>query len=155
MNKNMSNKEEKYYTDNFLIEKMLEMRDKYVDFDIEEYLENSAGSGNILKYLDKPYLAYDIKNETNHPHIKECNYLKEKIEYNKNRVAIINPPFSNGIKFLKKALSECGYVVSIMSFTSLFNINYDNIHVDEILMYKDYKFGDIKTNIIIIGCKLK
>ena len=66
----------------------------------EEWLENSAGSGRMVDFLksksDKKIIAYDIINETGREDIKECNYLKEKIEYKKGRVAFINPPFTKG-----------------------------------------------------------
>jgi hypothetical protein len=93
---------EAHFTTDELINEMFLLKDKYVDFDITEYLENSAGDGRIIDRFDKPYIAYDINSLRDD--IKEVNYLKEKIEYKKGRVCIMNPPFAIGLKFLYKAL---------------------------------------------------
>ena len=143
---------EKYYTPDYLIEEMFKIKDKYVKFDITEFLENSAGGGAICDRFDKTYIAYDILPEPGRTDIKQCNYLKEKIEYKKGRVAIINPPFIQGVRFLYKALEESDYVVSILSQNSLLNIDYNKVKFDEIQLRKNCKFGDTKVNIIIIGC---
>lgn len=86
--------EEKHYTPEFLIQKMWDILQEE-NIIAEEWLENSAGSGRMVDFLksksDKNIIAYDII--TGREDIKECNYLKEKIEYKKGRVAFINPPF--------------------------------------------------------------
>jgi len=146
---------EKFYTPQQLIDEMFILKDKFVDFEITEYLENSAGGGAICDRFDKPYIAYDIMPEPDRDDIKQCNYLKEKIEYKKGRVAIINPPFQQGIKFLYKALEESDYVISILSQNSLINIDYNRIEFDEIQLWRNYEFGTTKVGIIIIACRLK
>lgn len=141
-NMNPDNMEEKYYTPSELIEELFKLKDKYCDVEITEYLENSAGSGNIIKYFDKPYIAFDIINETNHPHIKECNYLKEEIEYKPGRVAVINPPFMKGLKFVYKALKECDWVFCVLPQNSIINMDYSKVWAEEIQFYKKYKFSE-------------
>lgn len=161
-NKRLTNSDtinEKFYTPDYLMAHLYKM---LIDNNIEatEWLENSAGDGKIIDFLksksDKPIIAYDIHNESGREDIKECNYLKEKIEYKCGRVAFINPPFTKGIKFLYKALKECDYVASIMSINSLLNIEYDNYElVGNIYFKKMVEFGDIKVSIILIILKNK
>lgn len=151
---------EKHYTDDFLIEELFKILDSNYKEEIIEYLENSAGSGNILNYINKNrecknYIAYDISNETNREDIKECNYLKEKIEYKKGRVAVINPPFKKGLMFVYKALEECDYVCSILAATSLLSIDYEKYEADELIVYKNYNFGTCKNNILLVGIRKK
>ena len=146
---------EKHYTPVELIDKMFEMKNRLIDFEITEYLENSAGGGSICDRFDKQYIAYDILPEEGRSDIKQCNYLKEKIEYKKGRVAMINPPFTNGLKFVYKSLEESDYCISILSQNSLLNIDYDKYYVDEINLYRKYEFPDCKVSIIIIGIRKK
>ena len=55
---------DKYYTPDDLAKYCVEKTKEIIgEENITEYLESSAGSGVFLKYLDKPYLAYDIKPE--------------------------------------------------------------------------------------------
>lgn len=146
---------EKFYTPDNLIDELFSLKDRFVDFEITEYLENSAGGGAICDRFDKPYIAFDIKPEPNRLDIKECDYLKEKIEYKKGRVAIINPPFQKGLKFLYKALKECDYVVSILIQNSLLNIDYSKVWVDEIQLWRNVKFDGCKVSIILVACRNK
>jgi hypothetical protein len=150
---------EKHYTPKELLDHMWAIKDQFVDFEVTEWLENSAGAGYILDYIkersDKPTLAFDIMNETKREDIKECNYLKEKVPYKNGRVCIMNPPFQNGLKFLSKAVEECDYVISILSLNSLLNLDYSKIWVDEILMFRKYDFITCKASIIIVGCRKK
>ena len=146
---------EKHYTTEDLLDKLFEMKDRLIDFEITEYLENSAGGGSICDRFDKPYIAFDIQPEEGRDDIKQCNYLKEKIEYKKGRVSIINPPFANGLKFVYKALEESDYCISILSHNSLLNIDYDKYFVDEINMYRNFQFEKCKVSIILIGIRKK
>jgi len=151
---------EKHYTTEYLCKYMdTEVLKKYYKGSISEFLENSAGSGLLVDYLKSEYnlpvLAFDIKNETNREDIKECNYLKEKIEYKNGRVAFINPPFNKGLKFLYKSLEECDYCVAILSVSSFLSIDYDKYDVHTIDIFKNYNFGTCKTTICIIGIKKK
>ena len=95
-------RKEAHFTPNDLIDEMFSLLNKYYKGDITEYLENSAGDGRIIDRFDKPYIAFDI--ESRRDDIKECDYLKEKIEYKPGRVALINPPFQKGLKFLYNIL---------------------------------------------------
>jgi len=146
---------EKHYSPTQLIEEMFHLLKTHYKGDIQEYLENSAGSGNIIEYFDKPYIAFDIYNETGREDIKECNYLKEKIDYKEGRVCVMNPPFQNGLKFLYKALKESDYVVSILSQNSLLNIDYDKVWVDEVQLWRNYKFETCKVSVILVACRNK
>lgn len=153
-------RQEKHYTPEYLLDELFELLDTYHKEPILEYLENSAGSGNIIDYIKskrscKDYIAFDINNETKRIDIKECNYLKEKIEYKPGRVAVINPPFNLGLKFVYKALKECDYCVSILSINSFLNIDYDKYEVDKIWIYRKIDFGTCKTSICMIAIKNK
>jgi hypothetical protein len=142
---------EAHFTTDELINEMFLLKDKYVDFDITEYLENSAGDGRIIDRFDKPYIAYDINSLRDD--IKEVNYLKEKIEYKKGRVCIMNPPFAIGLKFLYKALKECDYVIALLSQNSLLNIDYDKVWCDEIQLWRKVDFGTCKASVILVACR--
>ena len=155
-----SNKLEKHYTPEKLIDYCFKQLDTYYKDDITEYLENSAGSGNIIDFIKehrdcKEYIAYDIFNETLRPDIKQVDYLKEKIDYKKGRVCVMNPPFQKGLKFVYKALKECDYVVSILSSNSLLNLNYDDYIVDDLIIVKKVDFGSCKMDILILCIRNK
>ena len=147
---------ERHFTTEYLYNYMnTEILKKYYKGDITEFLENSAGDGRMVDYLKSEYnlpvLACDISNDYEREDIKECNYLKEKIEYKKGRVGFINPPFNKGLKFIYKTLEECDYCVAILSVSSFLNIDYDKYDVDTIDIFKNYDFDSCKTTICIIG----
>lgn len=154
-----SNKLEKHYTPDILIDYCFKQLDTYYKDNISEYLENSAGSGNIIDYIKsnrkENYIAYDIFNETKREDIKECDYLKEKIDYKKGRVCVMNPPFQKGLKFVYKALKECDYVVSILSSNALLNVNYEDYTVDDLIIVKKADFSSVEMDILILCIKNK
>ena len=150
-----SNKLEFHPTPDALINDMFDILKENYKGEITEYLETSAGSGAIIKHFDKPYIAFEIDERFEREDIKICNYLKEKIEYKEGRVAMINPPFSSGLKHLYKALEDADYCVAIMSANSLLNIQYDKIWLDHISFYKRYPFKDCKVSIILVGARKK
>lgn len=158
-NKKLSNMNEKHYTSEELILHMNSILKDFHKEPITEFLENSAGDGRLIDWLKKEYnlpvIAFDIHNETQRKDIKECNYLKEKIEYKKGRVAFINPPFGKGIQFVYKALTECDYVVSILGINSFINLDYEKYEVDTIDIFRKYDFGSCKVTCCIIGIKNK
>jgi hypothetical protein len=141
---------EKHYTPKDLIDELFLLKDKYVDFNITEYLENSAGCGNIIDRFDKDYIAFDIFNETNREDIKQCDYLKEKIEYKEGRVSIINPPFTKGLKFVYKSLEEGDMTIAILAVNSLLNIDYSKYWLLEGQIWKNKDFGSCKVSICIV-----
>ncbi len=157
--KDNTNKEEKHYTPEDLCNYMYDEVLKHYKGEITEWLESSAGDGRLIDFLKEktnlPVIAYDIINETGRSDIKECDYLKEKIEYKKGRVAFINPPFGKGIKFIYKALEECDYCVSIMSINSFLNLDYEKYEVDTIDIFRKFDFGTCKVGISVIGIKKK
>lgn len=158
-NKAYDNMNEKYYTKIEYLDIMYNML-KNNNIEAEEWLENSAGCGNIIDYLkgksDKNIIAYDIHNETNRSDIKECNYLKEKIEYKKGRVAFINPPFTKGLKFIYKALDECDYCIALLSISSILNLNYDKYEaIGNIFYRKKADFGNTTVDICFMLVKKK
>jgi hypothetical protein len=161
MNRNDNNKLEKHYTSTQMIDEMYDVvKRNFNTNDITEIQETSAGGGAIIDYFkDKGYkniTAYDIENETNRPDIKECNYLKEVIEYKKGRVTVQNPPFIYTQKFIKKALSESDYLVTITPLSSIMNLDYNTIEVDEINIYRKVEFNTgLKIDICIMGLKRK
>jgi hypothetical protein len=160
-NYNDDNMLEKYYTPASLMEYLSsEVLEKFYDVSqVTEFLESSAGDGRMVDFLEqkygKPIIAFDIKNETHNEKIKECDYLKEKIEYMPGRVAFLNPPFAKGIKFVYKALEECDYCVAIMGVCSWLNFDYDKYEVDTIDLMKKVDFGNCKTDISIVGIRKK
>jgi hypothetical protein len=154
------NKLEKHYTPEKLIDFLFKQLDTYHKDNIVEYLENSAGSGNIIDYIKenrdcKEYIAYDIFNETLRPDIKQVDYLKENIDYKKGRVCVMNPPFQKGMKFVYKALKECDYVVTILSSNSILNFKYDDYIVEDITIVRKVDFGSCKMDIVVMCIKNK
>lgn len=150
---------EKHYTPSDLIEAMVVLLDEHYGLNnVTEYLENSAGGGGIidhLKPLGKPIIAYDIYNETHRPDIIEADYLKVKLPYKQGRVAVINPPFHKMIKFLYKTLEEADYVVSVVPFSTIFNLDYNKYEVDAIHVYRKYQFEKTKLDIALIAMRKK
>jgi hypothetical protein len=144
---------EKFYTPDELIDELFILKDKYCDVEITEYLENSAGGGAICDRFDKPYIAFDMLPEPDRSDIKQCDYLKEKIEYKSGRVAIINPPFGKGLHFVYKALKESDWCFSILSLNSFINIDYSKYWVEEIQLWRNYMFGDCKVSICLIAIR--
>lgn len=147
---------EKFYTDKPLLEKMYEILLENIDINnISEFLENSAGSGNMIDFLkaktDKEILAFDIYNETKRTDIKELDYLKHKLEYKANRCAFINPPFTKGLKFFYKAIEESDYVIAILASASIISFDYKKYGIPKIYIIENgYKFNGKKMEICII-----
>ena len=115
---------DKYYTPDDLAKYCVEKTKEIIgEENITEYLEPSAGSGVFLKYLDKPYLAYDIEPEGEN--IVQDDYLTLDLEYKKGRCIIGNPPFGRGnalsVQFYKKAIKECDYISFILPISQLNN----------------------------------
>ena len=153
MNINSENKPEAFYTPPVLIDAMFDMLGRLYDGEITEYLENSAGGGAIVDYFDMPYIAMDIS--PTREDIERADYLKKDIPYKKGRVCVMNPPFHKGMLFLKKALKECDYVVCVLSAQSILNIDCDKIHVDEIQLWRKFKFDNCEVSIILLACRKK
>lgn len=134
-------------TPNKVIEKMV----SYVDFKkVRTILEPSAGSGNIINFLkENKYLKsakldaiekeYKLRNllEANKVRVISDDFLSFETHMNYNLV-IMNPPFSNGIKHLLKAISlqeqSGGQIVSLIN-TSIFNK--DTLETKELLQKLD------------------
>ena len=115
---------DKYYTPNDLAKYCVEKTKEIIgEENITEYLEPSAGSGVFLKYLDKPYLAYDIKPEKEG--IIKQDYLTLDLEYKKGRCIIGNPPFGDkntlSVKFYKKSIKLGDYISFILPISQLNN----------------------------------
>ena len=104
---------DKYYTSDELAKYCVEKTKEIIgEENITEYLEPSAGSGVFLKYLDKPYLAYDIKPEGEN--IVQADYLKLDLPYKKGRLIIGNPPYGTAnnlsVQFYKQAIKQGDYI---------------------------------------------
>lgn len=155
-----NDREEFHKTTRSLMEYMSEILEKNFDINnITEFLENSAGDGEMIDYIkdkyQKPVIGYDIVNRTGREDILIGDYIKQKLEYKRGRVAFINPPFAKGIKFCYKSLTECDYVVSVLSVNSFVNLDYDKYKVDDIYIFPNYNFGTCKQSVCIIGMKIK
>ena len=149
------NKEEKHYTPEVLIDEMFRLLHRNHFEPITSYLETSAGDGRICDKFDRPYTAFDIKNETLRSDIIEADYLKTHLPYQQGRVCIQNPPFNKGLKFVYKALEECDYVVSMLSYNSIMNIDYKKYWVEEIQLYRKLQFDKCKQSVVLIAIRKK
>lgn len=117
---------DKYYTPDNLAKYCIEKTKEIIGTDnITEFLEPSAGSGVFLKYLDKPYLAYDISPEGKN--IEQADYLKLDLEYKKGRCVIGNPPYGTrntlSVKFFKKSIQLGDYIAFILPSSQYNNNN--------------------------------
>lgn len=82
---------DKYYTSTDLAKYCVEKTKEIIGEDnIKEYIEPSAGSGVFLQYLDKPYLAYDIKPENDK--VEKQDWLSLDLDYKQGRCIIGNSP---------------------------------------------------------------
>lgn len=142
-----------------LIEEMFNLLDKYYEGEITELLESGAGDGRIMdKFIErynKPAIGFDIVKMRDDLNIKECDYLKEKLEYKTGRVAVINPNFAYGIKNVYKTLEECDYTIALLSYNSLLNIDYSKYWLEECQLWRKVDFGSCKVSIILIAIRKK
>ena len=104
---------DKYYTPNDLAKYCIEKTKEIIgEENITEYIEPSAGEGIFLKYLDKPFIAYDIEPECDK--IIKQDYLNLNLEYKKGRCIIGNPPYGRCLnlaqKFYKKSIYLGDYI---------------------------------------------
>jgi|688.fasta_scaffold119361_3 hypothetical protein len=147
---NMVNEE--HYTPQDVIDMMFQVRDKYVDFEITQYLEPSAGDGRMIEGVDKPFIAYDINPKSDK--VIHGDFLTTDISYLKGRLTIMCPPFSLVHDFVEKTLDISDYVIAMLPRQGLTNvINYETTHVDCAYMYKEYDFGTTVTTFFIVGCR--
>lgn len=150
----IDNKLEKIYTPDYLTKHLLELLDEWYKEDIVEFLEPTAGSGQMLDYIktrfQQPVLAYDIFNEIGRTDIVEQDFLKLILPYKKGRVTIMNPPFQKGIKMVYKALEMSDIVISILSLNSFVNFNYEKYDVKVVELINKQTFSDGKKYDICI-----
>lgn len=117
---------DKYYTSDDLAKYCVEKTIEIIgDKNITEFLEPSAGEGVFLKYLNKPYLAYDIEPEGEN--IIKQDFLALELDYKKGRCVIGNPPFGSRMnlaqKFFKKSVMISDYIAFILPISQLYNTN--------------------------------
>jgi hypothetical protein len=123
---------DKYYTSPDLAKYIVSKTNEIIGLEnITEYIEPSAGAGVFLDYLDKPYLAYDIKPEDNR--IVKQDWLTVDLEYKSGRCVIGNPPFGSRntliVKFFRKAIELSDYISFILPLSQL-NNNYQLYQFD-------------------------
>ena len=113
---------DKFYTpietSKFCVELML----KTFKFEISEFIEPSAGSGNFSKLVPN-CIAYDIQPEDDS--IIKADFLSLKIPYIKGRVIFGNPPFGDrnnlSVKFYKKSVQIADGIAFILPISQLNN----------------------------------
>ena len=130
---------DKYYTPDTIAKYIVDKTNKIVGIEnITEYIEPSAGSGVFLKYLDKPYQAYDIEPE--HDNVQLQDYLMLNVEYKQGRCVIGNPPYGSPLNlakaFCNKSFEIAEYVSFILPISQLKNTQtiykYDLIHSEDL-----------------------
>jgi hypothetical protein len=96
----------------------------------------------FLNYLDKPYLAYDIKPDDKR--IVKQDFLTLDLPYKKGRCIIGNPPFgirnTLSVKFYKHSLKFGDYIAFILPITQFNN----NIQMYEFNLVHSEKVNNIK-----------
>lgn len=102
---------------------MLKVKQVIGSNNITEYIEPSAGAGVFLDFLDKPYIAYDIKPEDER--ITKQDWLTTDLNYKKGRCIIGNPPYGEkntlSVKFFKKSVPICDYIAFILPISQFKN----------------------------------
>lgn len=149
---------EQFYTTDWILDDLIKELEDNINIDgVTEFQENSAGNGAIidrLKKYNKPIVGMDLFPKRDD--IKQCDYLKEKIEYKKGRVAVINPPFAKGLNFLNKCIKECDYIICILALNSLLNLDYSKLWVEnQIKVYRKVKWDDTNVSFIILTIRKK
>ena len=110
-------------------------------YEIEEFLEPSAGSGVFSNYLATSGLnvvAIDVEPEGED--IIKADFLEYNLEYVKNRCVIGNPLYGNRLslanKFFKKSIQISDYIVFILPISQLNNIQtfyqFDLLHSEDL-----------------------
>jgi len=137
---------------------MLELSKKHFN-NVEEILEPCAGDGALVDIIEKHYNVPIIKLDIQplRDDIKEFNFVKDikKLEYKKNRLTIMNPPFAKSIKFIENALKKSDMLVTLCSSNTLFNLDWDKYDILEVYYIKNQIFGELKLNIGLFVIKNK
>lgn len=150
---------EKVYTPKVITNILLSHLKEIYHDDITQFLEPSAGNGAMIDVIKENYPnikieSYDIKPERDD--IIEMDFLQSKLEYKKGCIAIMNPPFTKGTKFIDKALERAELVITILSSNTLFSIDYSKYDAKKITYMKAASFLDGKKyNIAIISLMKK
>jgi len=129
----MINNKDYYPTPDYLIEKMFDKVKKHWSYE-NYFLEPSAGSGNILDWIEKSRYGsnnmFSIEKDEDLINIlrgKGYNVLdRDFLSYNgpdKFSMIIMNPPFSNGANHLLKAIDimYSGHIVCLLNAETLKN----------------------------------
>ena len=133
---------DKYYTPQHIVDLVIQRTKEVIGLDnISEFIEPSAGNVAFLDKLyelGKPVYAYDLYPERDD--IKEQDFLKLDKEYVRGTCIIGNPPFgiknTLSVKFYKKSISLCDYIVFILPISQLNNnqqmYEFDLIHSEDL-----------------------
>lgn len=139
-----------YYTPDWLAEKLFKTVDNVIGDEVIKYIEPSAGNGVWLKYLNKPYIAYDIAPMANG--ILKEDFLNVEIKYQNGICLIGNPPFGRSgnlmSAFIKKGMEIADYVAFILPVSQYQN-NYKFWQFD--LIYSE-NLGSIDFDGYMINC---
>lgn len=145
---------EEHYTPDDIIHLIHQVKDEYVDFEITEYLEPSAGDARLIENVDKPFLAYDINPKSDK--VIRKSFLDVDIEHKKGRVCLMSPPFSLCKEFLNKSLQVSDYVITLLPRRGLSKIiDYNTTQVDYVSLFRDYDFGTTVTSFFLVACRKK
>lgn len=139
---------DKYYTSKELANNCWNKILKIIgEENISEIIEPACGNGSFFHHKDiQPHFAFDIETKVKCQGIiiKECDYLKEDINYLEGRLIITNPPYGRCLnlaqKFFKKAIQECDYIAFILPIGQLNNsqsmFEFDLIHSENLGIQK-------------------
>lgn len=124
----MKHENNKYYTPEWLIEKIIDKIKDVIQEPITEIIEPAAGDGRFIPYLkslsDNVY-AYDI--EPDSETVTKQDFLSLDLKYKKGRIIVGNPPYGDRgnlfRKFIIKASKISDYIVFILQ-SSQYNRNY-------------------------------
>jgi hypothetical protein len=115
---------------------------KELNFNADEFLEPSAGSGSFSNILIKDgndVISYDIHPEISN--IIQSDFLKIPRHFSKNRVIIGNPPFgkrsSLAIKFVEQSI-HYGYIIAFILPVQFRKWSVQNKLPKQLKLFKDY-----------------
>lgn len=117
---------DKYYTPIETANHCWDVIDKKIGLNnISSIIEPSVGNGAFCNYKVKPDLCIDILPEIKGENIIQADFLEYKLEYEKNRLIIGNPPFGDklhlAVKFYNKAVEIADYIAFILPISQLNN----------------------------------
>lgn len=141
---------DKYYTSREVAKRCIDKTFEIIGKEnISEIIEPSAGDGAFSLQIEN-CVAYDI--EPHHESIKRQDFLDLKVEYQKGRLFVGNPPFGKSnylaVKFYKHCIKFGDYVAFILPISQLNN----NMYMYEFDLIYSEDLGELPYSDRLVHC---